>query len=202
MGSEAGRPAAGLSGAPRDALSSTKETTVHDRHTISVLVENKPGVLSRVAGMFARRGYNIHSLAVGPTEDIAISRLTVVVGAEAVQLEQITKQLNKLVNVLKIQELEQGDTVERELLLLKVAADPATRSQVIELADVFRAKIVDVDHDSITIEAAGSPDKLEAMVELVTPFGIRELVRSGTIALGRGARSITDGSKLRMQRVV
>jgi acetolactate synthase I/III small subunit len=175
---------------------------VHDRHTISVLVENKPGVLSRVAGMFARRGYNIHSLAVGPTEDIAISRLTVVVGAEAVQLEQITKQLNKLVNVLKIQELEQGDTVERELLLLKVAADPATRSQVIELADVFRAKIVDVDHDSITIEAAGSPDKLEAMVELVTPFGIRELVRSGTIALGRGARSITDGSKLRMQRVV
>ncbi len=175
---------------------------MHDRHVLSVLVENKPGVLSRVSGMFARRGYNIHSLAVGPTETDAISRLTVVVGAEAVQLEQITKQLNKLVNVLKIQELEQGDTVERELLLLKVGADSATRSQVIELADVFRAKIVDVDHDSITIEAAGSPDKLEAMVELVSPYGIREMVRSGTIALGRGARSITDGSKLRMQRVV
>jgi acetolactate synthase I/III small subunit len=175
---------------------------VHDRHTLSVLVENKPGVLTRVAGMFARRAYNIHSLAVGPTDEEAISRLTVVVGAEAVQLEQIIKQLNKLVNVLKIQELEQGDTVERELLLLKIAADPSTRSQVIELADVFRAKIVDVDHDSITIEAAGSPDKLEALVELVEPFGIRELVRSGTIALARGARSITDGSKPRMQRVV
>jgi acetolactate synthase I/III small subunit len=175
---------------------------VHDRHTLSVLVENKPGVLTRVAGMFARRAYNIHSLAVGPTDEEAISRLTVVVGAEAVQLEQIIKQLNKLVNVLKIQELEQGDTVERELLLLKIAADPSTRSQVIELADVFRAKIVDVDHDSITIEAAGSPDKLEALVELVEPFGIRELVRSGTIALARGARSITDGSKPRMQRVI
>ena len=175
---------------------------MQDRHTLSVLVENRPGVLTRIAGMFARRGYNIHSLAVGPTEDPAISRLTVVVGAEALQLEQITKQLNKLVNVLKIQELEQGETVGRELLLVKVAADPATRSQVIELADVFRAKIVDVDHDSITIEAAGDPDKLEAMVELVSPYGIRELVRSGTIALGRGATSITDGSRLRMQRVV
>jgi acetolactate synthase I/III small subunit len=175
---------------------------VHDRHTLSVLVENKPGVLTRIAGMFARRAYNIHSLAVGPTDEEAISRLTVVVGAEAVQLEQIIKQLNKLVNVLKIQELEQGDTVERELLLLKIAADPSTRSQVIELADVFRAKIVDVDHDTITIEAAGSPDKLEALVALVEPFGIRELVRSGTIALARGARSITDGSKPRMQRVV
>jgi acetolactate synthase I/III small subunit len=175
---------------------------VHDRHTLSVLVENKPGVLTRVAGMFARRAYNIHSLAVGPTDVDEISRLTVVVGAEAVQLEQIIKQLNKLVNVLKIQELEQGDTVERELLLLKIAADPSTRSQVIELADVFRAKIVDVDHDSITIEAAGNPDKLDALVELVEPFGVRELVRSGTIALARGARSITDGSKPRMQRVV
>ncbi len=175
---------------------------MHDRHTLSVLVENRPGVLTRIAGMFARRGYNIHSLAVGPTEDPAVSRLTVVVGAEALQLEQITKQLNKLVNVLKIQELEQGDSVERELLLVKVAAEPATRSQVIELADVFRAKIVDVDHDSITIEAAGNPEKLEAMIELVTPYGIREVVRSGTIALGRGAASITDGSRLRMQRVV
>ena len=175
---------------------------MHDRHTLSVLVENRPGVLTRIAGMFARRAYNIHSLAVGPTDTPEISRLTVVVGAEAVQLEQIIKQLNKLVNVLKIQELEQGETVERELLLLKIVADPSTRSQVIELADVFRAKIVDVDHDSITIEAAGNPDKLDALVELVEPFGVRELVRSGTIALARGARSITDGSKPRMQRVV
>jgi acetolactate synthase I/III small subunit len=155
-----------------------------------------------IAGMFARRGYNIHSLAVGPTDDERISRLTVVVGAEAVQLEQIIKQLNKLVHVLKIVELEEGDAVERELQLVKVACDAATRSQIIELADVFRAKIVDVDPDSLTIEAAGSPDKLEAMVALLEPYGIREMVRSGTIALARGTRSITDGSKLRMQRVV
>jgi acetolactate synthase I/III small subunit len=124
------------------------------------------------------------------------------VGAEAVQLEQIIKQLNKLVHVLKIVELEHGESVERELQLVKVAADGQNRSQIIELADVFRAKIVDVDHDSLTIEAAGSPDKLEAMVELLEPYGIREMVRSGTIALARGTKSITDGSRLRMQRVV
>jgi acetolactate synthase-1/3 small subunit len=175
---------------------------MHDQHTLSVLVENKPGVLTRVAGMFARRNYNIHSLAVGPTDDPRVSRLTVVVGTEAVQLEQIVKQLNKLVNVLKIVELEEGDGVERELQLVKVACDAVSRSQVIELADVFRAKIVDVDHDSLTIEAAGSPEKLAAMVELLEPYGIREMVRSGRIALSRGARSITDGSKVRMQRVV
>ncbi len=172
------------------------------RHTLSVLVENKPGVLTRVAGMFARRNYNIHSLAVGPTEDERVSRLTVVVGTEAVQLEQITKQLNKLVNVLKIVGLTPGDAVTRELQLVKVTADTRTRSQIIEVADVFRAKIVDVDHDSITIEAAGDPGKLEAMVELLEPFGIREMVRSGTIALSRGVRSISDGSRARMQRVV
>ena len=172
------------------------------RHTLSVLVENKPGVLTRIAGMFARRGYNIHSLAVGPTEDPRVSRLTIVVGTEAVQLEQVTKQLNKLVHVLKIVELDPASSVEREMQLVKVTADTATRGQIIELADVFRAKIVDVDHDSLTIEAAGSPDKLEAMIELLEPFGIREMVRSGTISLARGARSITDGSKLRMQRVV
>ncbi|MFP5309885.1 MAG: acetolactate synthase small subunit [Actinomycetes bacterium] len=172
------------------------------RHTLSVLVENKPGVLTRIAGMFARRGYNIHSLAVGPTEDARVSRLTIVVGTEAVQLEQIVKQLNKLVHVLKIVELDPDDSVEREMQLVKVSADPTTRSQIIELADVFRAKIVDVDHDSLTIEAAGAPAKLEAMVELLEPYGIREMVRSGTISLARGSRSITDGSKLRMQRVV
>jgi len=173
-----------------------------DRHTLSVLVENRPGVLTRIAGMFARRAYNIHSLAVGPTDDERISRLTIVVGAEAVQLEQIIKQLNKLVHVLKIVELDDDDAVLRELQLVKVNADHDTRSQIIELADVFRAKIVDVAHDAITIEVAGSPAKLEAMAELLEPFGIRELVRSGTIALSRGARSITDGSKLRMKRVV
>lgn len=174
---------------------------MHDRHTLSVLVENKPGVLTRIAGMFARRGYNIHSLAVGPTEDERVSRLTLVVGTEAVQLEQIIKQLNKLVNVLKIVELDEDAAIEREMQLVKVNADPSIRSQIIEIAEVFRAKIVDVDHDSITIEVAGNPSKLEAIVELLQPYGIRELVRSGTIALARGTRSITDGSKLRMRQV-
>ncbi len=181
---------------------SGKGLPVEQRHTLSVLVENKPGVLTRIAGMFARRGYNIHSLAVGPTEDARVSRLTIVVGTEAVQLEQVIKQLNKLINVLKIVELDPAESVERELQLVKVSADATTRSQIIELADVFRAKIVDVDHDSITIEAAGSPAKLEAMVELLEPHGIRELVRSGTISLARGAKSITDGARFRMQRVV
>ncbi len=175
---------------------------MNHRHTLSVLVENKPGVLTRIAGMFARRGYNIHSLAVGPTEDERVSRLTLVVGTEAVQLEQIIKQLNKLVNVLKIVELEEDQAIEREMQLVKVNADPVTRSQIIEIAEVFRAKIVDVDHDAIIIEASGNPGKLQAMVDLLEPYGIRELVRSGTIALSRGTRSITDGSKLRMQRVV
>lgn len=173
-----------------------------DRHTLSVIVENKPGVLTRIAGMFSRRGYNIHSLAVGPTENVEVSRLTIVVGTEAADLEQVIKQLNKLINVLKIVELDPAEAVERELQLVKVEADAETRSQIIELADVFRAKIVDVDHESLTIEAAGDPAKLEAMVELLSPFGIRELVRSGTIALARGSRGILDGARSRIQRVV
>jgi len=171
------------------------------RHILSVLVENKPGVLARIALMFARRGYNIHSLAVGPTEDERVSRLTLVVGTEAVQLEQIVKQLNKLVNVLKITEL--GDeAVERELQLVKVVADAGSRTQIIELAGVFRAKVVDVAHDTITIEAAGNPRKLEAMLDLLQPFGIREFVRSGTISLSRGSRSINDTGRNRMRRVI
>ena len=174
----------------------------HDRHTLSVLVENKPGVLARIAGMFARRGYNIRSLAVGPTDDERISRLTIVVGTEAVQLEQITKQLNKLVHVLKIVELDANESVERELQLVKVNADAQTRGQIIEIADVFRAKVVDVAQDAVTLEASGNPGKLAAMLELLEPYGISEMVRSGTIGLARGTRSITDGSKLRMQRVV
>jgi acetolactate synthase-1/3 small subunit len=172
------------------------------RHTLSVLVENKPGVLTRIAGMFARRGYNIHSLAVGPTDDPSLSRLTVVVGSDAVQVEQIVKQLNKLVHVLKILELDAAESVERELQLVKVNAPPEIRGQVIELVDVFRAKVCDVDHDSLTIEASGSPEKLEALQAMLEPYGIRELVRSGTISLARGAKAITDGSRPRMQRVV
>jgi len=172
-----------------------------DRHILSVLVENKPGVLARIALMFSRRGYNIHSLAVGPTEDERLSRLTIVVGTEAVQLEQIVKQLNKLVHVLKITELGE-DAVERELQLVKVSADSATRTSIIELADVFRAKVVDVGLDTITIEAAGNPRKLQAMLDLLEPFGIREFVRSGTISLARGGTAITDSGRARMRRVI
>jgi acetolactate synthase I/III small subunit len=169
-------------------------------HTLSVLVENKPGVLARVAGLFSRRGFNIESLAVGPTEVEGVSRMTIVVDAAAQPLEQVTKQLNKLINILKIVELEPNTAVERELQLVKVSATAETRSQIIEIADVFRAKIVDVDVDSITIEGTGDPEKLAAMVRLLSPHGIRELVRSGMIAVGRGSKSITEGRALRLER--
>jgi len=161
-------------------------------HTLSVLVENKPGVLARIAGLFARRGYNIESLAVGPTERPELSRITLQVGVENSQfLEQITKQLNKLVEVLKIVELEEA-AVRRELVLIKLKADPSTRSQIIEIVQLFRGKTVDVQNESLTIEATGSPDKLEALLEMLRPYGVRELVQSGLVALGRGAKSLTD----------
>lgn len=169
-------------------------------HTLSVLVENRPGVLARVAGLFSRRGFNIDSLAVGPTEVDDVSRMTIVVDAAAQPLEQVTKQLNKLVNVLKIVELEDTAAVYRELWLIKVQADPAVRAQVIEIADVFRSKVVDVDHDAVVIEATGATDKLEAMLRLLSPYGVRELVRSGLIAVGRGTKSITEGRALRLER--
>jgi acetolactate synthase I/III small subunit len=172
------------------------------RHTLSVLVENRPGVLARIAGLFSRRGYNIHSLAVGPTEDPRISRMTIVVMIEEAYLEQVTKQLNKLIHVLKIVELDPETSVGRELQLVKVGASTETRGQIIEIVDVFRGKIVDVDHDSITLEASGSPEKLDAMLTLLEPHGIREMVRTGQVALARGGRSITDGSKLRLRRIV
>jgi acetolactate synthase-1/3 small subunit len=162
-----------------------------NKHTLSVLVENKPGVLARVASLFSRRGFNIDSLAVGPTENPEVSRMTIVVNVEALPLEQVTKQLNKLVNVLKIVELEASASVQRELLLVKVRADLGTRSHVLETAQLFRAKVVDVATDAVTIEATGTADKLEALIRVLEPFGIRELVQSGMVALGRGARSIT-----------
>src|SRR6187402_968750 len=162
------------------------------RHTLSVLVENKPGVLTRVAGLFARRSFNIHSLAVGPTEHDEISRITVVVDVDALPLEQVTKQLNKLINVIKIVELEPAASVQRELLLVKVRADLQTRSHVLETVNLFRAKVVDVAPDAVTIEVTGNPDKLEAFLKVLEPFGIRELVQSGLVAVGRGSRSITD----------
>jgi acetolactate synthase-1/3 small subunit len=162
------------------------------RHTLSVLVENKPGVLTRVAGLFARRAFNIHSLAVGPTEHEDVSRITVVVDVDALPLEQVTKQLNKLINVLKIVELEDALSVQRELMLVKVRADTTQRTHVLEVVTLFRAHVVDVVPDAVTIEATGSPAKLAALLAALEPFGVREIVQSGTVAIGRGARSITD----------
>lgn len=165
------------------------------RHTLSVLVENKPGVLARVAALFSRRGFNIESLAVGPTEVPEVSRMTIMVGVEGLPLEQVTKQLNKLVNVLKIVELEPDATVVRELVLIKIKVDLESRSHVLETVSLFRAKVVDVAQDTITIEATGSSDKLDALLRVLEPFGIRELVQSGMVAMGRGSRSITDRTR-------
>jgi acetolactate synthase I/III small subunit len=167
------------------------------RHTLSVLVENKPGVLARVASLFSRRGFNIDSLAVGPTEQPEVSRMTIVVNVEELPLEQVTKQLNKLVNVIKIVELDPDASVQRELLLVKVKADLATRSHVLETVQLFRAKVVDVAPDAVTVEATGTVDKLDALIRVLEPFGIRELVQSGMVAVGRGSRSITDRNTLR-----
>jgi acetolactate synthase-1/3 small subunit len=164
------------------------------RHTLSVLVENKPGVLARVAGLFSRRGFNIDSLAVGPTENADVSRMTIVVNVEDLPLEQVTKQLNKLVNVLKIVELDPVASVQREIVLIKVKADLSTRSHVLETVQLFRAKVVDVAPDAVTIEATGTADKLEALIRVLEPFGIKELVQSGMVAVSRGTRSITDRS--------
>ena len=161
-------------------------------HTLSVLVENKPGVLARIAGLISRRGYNIESLAVGPTESPEMSRITLQVNVDDVVLEQITKQLNKLVEVLKIVELDPAYAVRRELVLVKVRATAETRGQLIEIIGLFGAKAVDLTAEMITVEATGSPAKLEALLDLFEPYGIRELVQSGLVALGRGNRSLTD----------
>ncbi|GHF14658.1 acetolactate synthase small subunit [Amycolatopsis deserti] len=160
-------------------------------HTLSVLVENVPGVLARVAGLFSRRGFNIESLAVGPTENPEVSRMTIVVAVEELPLEQVTKQLNKLVNVIKIVELEPVSSVQRELLLVKVRADATVRSQVLETVQLFRAKVVDVSPEALTIEATGTGDKLSALLRMLEPYGVREIVQSGMVAVGRGPRSIT-----------
>ena len=162
------------------------------RQTLSVLVENKPGVLARVAALFSRRGFNIESLAVGPTEHDDVSRMTIVVNLEDQRLEQVTKQLNKLVEVLKVVELEPQSAVQRQVMLIKVRADAGTRSQVLEMVQMFRAKVVDVATDSLTIEATGNTDKLTALLAVLEPYGVKELVQSGLVAIGRGPRSITD----------
>lgn len=161
-------------------------------HTLSVLVEDKPGVLARVAGLFSRRGFNIESLAVGPTELPEVSRITIVVSVEGLPLEQVTKQLNKLINVIKIVGLDPESTVQREFMLVKVKSDMETRSHILETVQLFRAKVVDVAPDAITIEATGKPEKLDALLRILEPYGVKELVKSGLVAIGRGSRSITD----------
>ncbi|MDQ1486265.1 MAG: acetolactate synthase small subunit [Actinomycetota bacterium] len=171
------------------------------KHTLSVLVENKPGVLARIASLFARRGFNIDSLAVGPTEYPEVSRMTIVVNVEDSPLEQVTKQLNKLINVLKIVELEPASSVSRELLLVKVKADQQSRSQVLEIVELFRAKVVDVVADAVTIEATGGADKLDALLRVLEPFGVKELVQSGMVAVGRGSRSIADRTLRPVERI-
>jgi acetolactate synthase I/III small subunit len=162
------------------------------KHTLSVLVENKPGVLARIASLFARRGFNIDSLAVGPTEHPEISRMTVVVDVEALPLEQVTKQLNKLIEVLKVVELDPASSVQRQVMLIKVRADHSNRSFIIETVELFRAAVIDVGTDTLTIQATGNADKLQALLEVLEPFGIKELVQSGHIGIARGSRSMTD----------
>ena len=168
-----------------------------DHHILSVLVENKFGVLTRVSSLFSRRGYNIYSLAVSPTEDDRYSRMTIVVDGDADLVEQITKQLNKLIPVIKISELADSDAVERELMLVTIRGGADTRSQVTELASIFEAKILDVGFEAVTLMVAGQPDKLDAMTDLLKPFGIVEMQRTGRIALPKLSR---QSSKLRVVR--
>ncbi|MGI6032461.1 MAG: acetolactate synthase small subunit [Coriobacteriales bacterium] len=157
--------------------------------TISVLVDNQPGVLARVTGLIARRGFNIESLAVSHTEDATRSRVTVVVDADEVVVEQVTKQLHKLINVYKVNDLTEVDHIDRELVLFKVNAEPGKRAEITQLASIFRARIVDVAHNSLTIEATGTDDKLAAMEDLLRGYGIKEIIRSGKIAISRGSAS-------------
>jgi acetolactate synthase-1/3 small subunit len=166
-------------------------------HTLSVLVENRPGVLTRVAGLFAARGFNIHSLAVGPTEDSRFSRMTIVVDLKAKPLEQVVKQLNKLVNIIKVLEYTDRDSVERELALVKVKTKGDERARVIEIADIFRCRIVGVTKSTVTVEATGTPDKVDALIALLEEFGIVELARTGRIALSRDEKGIGGDRVLR-----
>ena len=161
-------------------------------HVLSLLVEDTPGILTRVAGLFARRGFNIHSLAVGVTEVAGISRITVVVDVDALPLEQVTKQLNKLINVIKIVELEPSTSVQREHMLIKVRTDNNTRSNVLEIVNLFRASIVDYAPDAVVVEVTGDQGKVQALLRALEPFGIKELAQSGLLAIGRGGKSITE----------
>jgi acetolactate synthase-1/3 small subunit len=161
-------------------------------HVLSLLVEDKPGLLTRVAGLFARRGFNIESLAVGHSEIPGLSRITILVDVEDAPLEQVTKQLNKLINVIKIVELDPALSVHREHLLVKVRADNSTRSQVLEAVTLFRARVVDVSTDAVVIEVTGDSGKIQAFLRVVEPYGIKEIAQSGLLAIGRGSKSITE----------
>ncbi|MEM7714289.1 MAG: acetolactate synthase small subunit [Cyanobacteria bacterium P01_A01_bin.68] len=165
------------------------------KHTLSVLVEDEAGVLSRISSLFARRGFNIESLAVGPAEQAGISRITMVVPGDDRIIEQLTKQLYKLINVLKVQDITEVPCVERELVLIKVNATSSNRSEVVELAQIFRARIVDTAEDSLTVEVVGDPGKIVAIVQLLQKFGLREIVRTGRIALTRESRVNTEWLK-------
>ena len=162
------------------------------KHVLSLLVEDKPGLLTRVAGLFARRGFNIESLAVGVTEVPGLSRITVVVDVDELPLEQVTKQLNKLINVIKIVELDFSTSVQREHMLVKVRTDNSVRSNVIEVVNLFRASVVDYSTDALVIEVTGDHGKIEAFLRAVEPFGVKELAQSGLLAIGRGGKSITE----------
>lgn len=158
------------------------------KHIVSALVENRPGVLVRIAGLFSRRGFNIESLAVGPTEDPDVSRMTIVVDVADRPLEQVTKQLHKLINVIKLSELKQEDAVQRELVMVKVKAAPDQRAEIIEIAGIFRGNIVDVTRETVTLEVTGTEQKIDAIENLLKPYGIKEFARTGMIALARGTQ--------------
>lgn len=167
-------------------LQATGQRLMGRKHVLSILVQNEPGVLARISGLFARRGYNINTLAVGPTDDDKISRITLTIDGAEHPIDQVTKQLHKLVHVLKIRDLEPHDTVARELALFKIDADAHTRSELTQLADIFHGRVVDVARKSVTIEVTGSDEKIEAFESLVRPFGLIEMVRTGEIAVQRG----------------
>ncbi len=165
------------------------ETNGAQKHTIAVLVENKFGVLSRVAGLFSARGYNIESLSVGETLDPSVSRMTLVVKGDAFIIEQVIKQLHKLIDVIKVTDLSEENHVEREMLLIKVNAEPAVRAEILRIGDIFRAKVVDVTPNTYSLEVTGEESKIEAIIELLRPFGIQEVVRTGKVAIARGAKT-------------
>jgi acetolactate synthase-1/3 small subunit len=155
------------------------------RHTLSILVENKFGVLARIAGLFSGRGFNIDTLNVAPTQNPTTSRMTIVVKGDDAVLEQITKQLNKLIDVIKVQDFREGEYVDRELALIKISADTKARSEIMQICDIFRAKIVDVQHKAVTVEITGNESKIAAFLGLMEPFGIRDLTRTGKVAMAR-----------------